>query len=106
MKKSLPFKVFRSKFFRKPWDSAESKFAQLIDEGRSEVYKSDFFLLRVGIKNWLSPNISYFPEGIVAIPPYWGMPWAYKIRKPITIIDKILKMIDFYKIKKMFIDLF
>ena len=77
----FPLAKMLSKAFCRPWETPEYSQAICTLDTPSSV-ASVFHDTRLGLIGWTEYGM--LPPGLTKIPPYWSVPWAEKVRPPIT----------------------
>ena len=94
----VPITSLLSKYFLPAWQSSESEIVHLYQKYGGPYFpvkKTRYYQLRTAKIDWLTPGISFLPQGLEYRPHYWVMPWASKERASVTWVQRIKRRMGF-----------
>ena len=93
----MPLERLLSKAFLRPWETPESEAARMVLAGHGNLRDTRFGNLRLGLATWESPNCGELPQGLDVPLAYWAMPWQSKLRRPLSLRERVERRLRFRK---------
>ena len=93
----MPLEQLLSKAFLKPFELPEAEVARMVLAGNGNLRDSRFGNLRLGLATWETPGCGELPKGLDAPLQYWAVPWQSKLRRPISLRERVERRLRFRK---------
>lgn len=100
--REMPLERLLSKAFLRPWELSECDAARMVLAGDHSLIASRFGYLRLGLWTWESPGCGNLPKDLDAPLLYWQTPWQSKIRRPISLKQRLERRLQFRKLVRDF----
>ena len=95
--REMPLERLLSKAFYRPWETPEAEAARMVLAGRSDLRDTRFGHLRLGVVTWETPGHGEQPRGLDTPLRYWETPWMSKLRRPISLKERVARRLRFRK---------
>ena len=95
--REMPLERLLSKAFLRPWELSECAAARMVLVGASALGGTRFAYLRLGLWTWESPDCGNLPQDLDVPLQYWETPWRSKLRRPISLRERVERRLRFRK---------
>lgn len=98
MIREMPLERLLSKAFLRPFELPEAEAARIVLAGHGKLRETRFGKLRLGLATWQSPGCGWLPRGLDASLRYWVMPWMSKLRRPVSLTQRVERRLRFRRL--------
>ena len=102
MIRKIPLERLLSKAFLRPFEMPEAEAARMVLAGKTSFRDTRFAALRTGLATWETIGCGELPRELDRPLQYWEMPWVSKIRRPMRLVERVQRRMQFRKIASDF----